>query len=132
MFGKKKQKFPGLPVMYYEGLPGFDQNFPLYLKRAEEGLVFFKPNSTVTATLPHGKFLNFEIMPEHDYMLKYHNETVTISKGEVPKWYIVINYSGESEPKRIALWSTPGKKFNDIKAELKVAFENSGLQSYTL
>lgn len=132
VFGKKKKDFPGLPIMYYEGLPGFDQNFPLYLKKAEEGLMFFKPNSTVTATLPYGKLLNFEIMPERDYMLKYHNEAVSTSKAKFEKWYIVINYLGEPEPKRIALWSVPDQKFNAIKAELKLAFEQSSSQSYTL
>lgn len=132
MFGKKKKEFPGLPVMYYEGLPGFDQNFPLYLKQAEEGLIFFKPNSTVTATLPYEKLLNYEVMPEKDYMLKYHNEAVSTSKSKFEKWYIVINYSSESQPKRIALWSVSDKKFTLIKNELKSAFEKSALQSYTL
>lgn len=132
MFGKEKQAFPGLPIMYYEGLPGFDQNFPLYLKQTEKGLVFFKPNSTVTATLPIEKLLNYEAMPERDYMLKYHNEAVSTSKSKADKWYLVIHYSGESGPQKIALWSTPGKHFNMVKSELKLALEKSGLQSYTL
>ena len=132
MFGIKKKDFPGLTVMYYEGLPGFNQNFPSYINHNEQGLVFFKPNSDITATLPYFKLLNFEIMPERDYMLKYHNEAVSTSKIKADKWYIVIHYRGESEPKRIALWGMPGSGLNALQEELKIAFKGSTPESYIL
>ena len=132
MFGKKKSDLPGLPVMPYEGLPGFDQNLPAYLNHSEAGVVFFKANSTLTATIPYSKLLNYEVMPEKDYMLKYHNEPVSTSKTGTEKWYILIHYTGESEPKRVSFWVLPGQKLNAVKDELKTAFEQSTPQSYTL
>lgn len=132
MFGKKKTNFPGLPVMPYEGLPGFDQNLPAYLNHSESGVVFFKANSTITATIPYTKLLNFEVMPEKDYMLKYHNEQTSASKIGAEKWYILIHYTGESESKHVSFWVLPGPKLNAVKAELKLAFEHATPQSYTL
>ena len=71
-------------------------------------------------------------MPEKDYMLKYHNEPVSTSKTGAEKWYILIHYTGESEPKRVSFWVLPGQKLNAVKDELKTAFEQSTPQSYTL
>ena len=132
MFGKKKPEFPGLPVMYYEGLPGFDQNFQLYLKQTEEGLIFFKPNSTVTATLPYSRLLNFEFIPERDYLLKYHSEAVSTSKIKLEKRFIVIHYKANPEPKRVVLWGLQDKKLSTVRVELETAFKKSIPESYIL
>ena len=71
-------------------------------------------------------------MPEKDYMLKYHNEQISTSKIDVEKWYILIHYTGQQEPKQVSFWVLPGKKLNAVKDELKTAFEKSNPQSYTL
>ena len=122
MFGKKKPEFPGLPVMYYEGLPGFDQNFPLY----------FKPNSTVTATLPYSRLLNFEFIPERDYLLKYHSEAVSTSKIKLEKRFIVIHYKANPEPKRVVLWGLQDKKLSTVRVELETALKKTMPESYIL
>lgn len=132
MFGKKKQDFPGVPVMYYDGLPGFDQNFPAYLNHNEQGIIFFKPNSPVTVTLPYTKLLNFEFIPEKDYMLKYHNETLSASKSNLEKRFIVIHYKSDTGLKQVVLWGLQDRKLSVIRNELETAFRNSVPQSYTL
>lgn len=132
MFGRKKQKPTGLIGMFYEGLPGFKQDFPVWVSTNDEGLVFTNPDNGATALLPFGKLLNYDVMAEPNFMLKYHGQKQTTAKIAGGKWYMVINYQGDPEPKRIVMWDVPGKTLTAMKAELETAFSRCSAQSYVL
>ena len=105
MLFKKKQK--GFSLIHYAGLPGFQQDMPCFMDVGDEAVVF----STIAGasiTLPLTKIECVEIMPETNYMLKYHNTNTSTAKVGV-KWYAVITYSSEGGSKHIAVWYTEVK-----------------------
>ena len=72
MFGRKKKDLPaGARMMHYEGLRGFSQDGPCFMERTEAGLVFRQTNGPA-ATLPLEKVTGLEMMPERNFMARYH------------------------------------------------------------
>lgn len=110
MLFKKKPK--GLSVMHYEGIPGFNQDAPCFINIGDDAVVF---NATAGAsvTLPITKIEYIDIMPEANYMLKYHNANTSSAKVGV-KWYAVITYATESESKHIVVWYMEVKTGNAL------------------
>lgn len=97
---RKKQK--GYSVIHYEGLPGFGQDMPCFMDIGEESIVF-ATTAGASVTLPVAKIECVDIMPEANYMLKYHNSNTTTAKVGV-KWYAVITCAAEGGRKHIDIW----------------------------
>ena len=77
MFGRKKKDLPtGARMMHYEGLRGFSQDGPCFMERTEVGLVFRQTNGPA-ATLPLEKVTGLEMMPERNFMARYHGTAAT-------------------------------------------------------
>lgn len=105
MFGKKEK---GTSVMHFEGLPGFQQNMPCFINMDESNLLF-TTKAGGSVTLPLAKIEHIDIMPELDYMQRYHNTGTTTAKVGV-KWFAAICYTGGAGPARIGVW------YVDLKA----------------
>ncbi len=117
-FGKKrKMQMPdGVRLMHYEGLPGIRQDTACFMDVGEEAVVFATIDKA-TVTLPLEKIECVDIMPELNFMAKYHNTGATTSKVGV-KWYAVITYAAEGGSKYIALWYMEvkaGKVLRDLQ-----------------
>lgn len=101
MFGKKKKELPaGARMMHYEGLRGFNQDSPCFMERTEAGLVFRQMNGPA-ATLPLEKVTGLEMMPERNFMARYH--------GTAVKWFAVFHYTTQEGERMLALWYTEPK-----------------------
>lgn len=100
----KKNK--GLSVMHYAGIPGFLQDTPCFMN-IKDDVVEFTSKAGASIVLPTSKIKMVEVLPEPNYMLKYHNAPASTAKVGA-KWYGVISYNSEST-KQIAFW------FIDIK-----------------
>ena len=82
MFGRKKKDLPaGARMMHYEGLRGFSQDGPCFMERTEAGLVFRQTNGPA-ATLPLEKVTGLEMMPERNFMARYHGTAATTAYGK--------------------------------------------------
>lgn len=112
MLFKKKPK--GLSVMHYEGIPGFKQDAPCFIDIGDDAIVF-NTAAGASVTLPITKIEHIDIMPEANYMLKYHNANTSSAKVGV-KWYAVITYATEGESKRIVAWYVEVKTGNALYA----------------
>ena len=81
MFGRKKKDLPaGARMMHYEGLRGFSQDGPCFMERTEAGLVFRQTNGPA-ATLPLEKVTGLEMMPERNFMARYHGTAATTASA---------------------------------------------------
>ncbi len=100
MLFKKKQK--SFRVIHYAGLPGFQQDMPCFMDIGDEAVVF-SATAGASITLPLSKIECVDIMPEANYMLKYHNANTSTAKMGV-KWYAAITYAAEGGSKHIAIW----------------------------
>lgn len=93
MFGRKKKDLPvGARMMHYEGLRGFSQDGPCFMERTEAGLVFRQANGPA-ATLPLEKVTGLEMMPERNFMARYHGTAATTAYGKAVKWFAVFHYT---------------------------------------
>lgn len=131
MFGKRV-KLPGIPVMHYQGLKGFPQDFPCSIELSGESIVFHKVNPEVTVTLPLNKVTLIDMMEEENYQVMYHNVKASTAKLGV-KWYYVIKYQGADGPAHIDIWTTPGKTTREMEKIMNaVTAAQPESTSYTL
>lgn len=104
MFGRKKKDLPaGARMMHYEGLRGFSQDGPCFMERTEAGLVFRQANGPA-ATLPLEKVTGLEMMPERNFMARYHGTAATTAHGKAVKWFAVFHYSAQDGERMLAFW----------------------------
>lgn len=104
MFGKKKKDLPaGVRMMHYEGLRGFSQDGPCFMEQTEAGLVFQQVNGPA-ATLPLEKVTGLEMMPERNFMARYHGTAATTAHGKAVKWFAVFHYSAQDGERMLAFW----------------------------
>ena len=104
MFGRKKKDLPaGARMMHYEGLRGFSQDGPCFMERTEAGLVFRQTNGPA-ATLPLEKVTGLEMMPERNFMARYHGTAATTAHGKAVKWFAVFHYSAQDVERMLAFW----------------------------
>lgn len=104
MFGRKKKDLPvEARMMHYEGLPGFAQDGPCFMERTEAGLVFRQANGPA-ATLPLEKVTGLEMMPERNFMARYHGTAATTAHGKAVKWFAVFHYSAQDGERMLAFW----------------------------
>ena len=104
MFGRKKKDLPaGARMMHYEGLRGFSQDGPCFMERTEAGLVFRQTNGPA-ATLPLEKVTGLEMMPERNFMARYHGTAATTAHGKAVRWFAVFHYSAQDGERMLAFW----------------------------
>ena len=104
MFGRKKKDLPaGARMMHYEGLRGFSQDGPCFMERTEAGLVFRQTNGPA-ATLPLEKVTGLEMMPERNFMARYHGTAATTAYGKAVKWFAVFHYAAQDGERMLAFW----------------------------
>lgn len=104
MFGRKKKDLPaGARMMHYEGLRGFSQDGPCFMERTEAGLVFRQTNGPA-ATLPLEKVTGLEMMPERNFMARYHGTAATTAHGKAVKWFAVFHYAAQDGERMLAFW----------------------------
>ena len=102
MFGRKKKDLPaGARMMHYEGLRGFSQDGPCFMERTEAGLVFRQANGPA-ATLPLEKVTGLEMMPERNFMARYHGTAATTAYGKAVKWFAVFHYTTQEGERMLA------------------------------
>lgn len=107
MFGKKKNKNT-VKLMHYEGLVGFSQDYPCTVSMIENVLTISKIKPDLTVTLKKEQVNSIDVIPEENFMARYHGHANTTSKmGK--KWYYVFSYvSSSGEQKYVAFWNMGG------------------------
>lgn len=104
MFGRKKKDLPvEARMMHYEGLPGFPQDGPCFMEQTEAGLVFRQTNGPA-ATLPLEKVTGLEMMPERNFMARYHGTAATTAHGKAVKGFAVFHYAAQDGERMLAFW----------------------------
>ena len=113
MFGRKKKDLPaGARMMHYEGLRGFSQDGPCFMERTEAGLVFRQTNGPA-ATLPLEKVTGLEMMPERNFMARYHGTAATTAYSKSlwvfmpgpPHWSVSSSSSSPEMSMRFSAWT---------------------------
>lgn len=130
LFGKKVDS-DSIQVMHYEGLRGFAQDSVCTI-HSQDDILISRMNPEIDVTLPRKQITAIDIMPEKNFMAKYHGHADTTAKFAA-KMYVVINYvSSDGADSHIAFWypNTDLKTGNKIRA-LKTDIEPAP-SSYTL
>ena len=116
LLGKKKKDLPtGVRMMHYEGLRGFQQDGPCFMEQTDTGLVFQQVNGPA-ATLPMEKVTGLEMMPELNFMGKYHRTAATTAHGKAVKWFAVFHYKSQDGEKMLAFWYLEPKTGDALRA----------------
>lgn len=103
MFGKKKEKQSGVPVLHYEGISSFATDYPCRIELKDDCFEIkrIKPETTVILALDRIK--SFSAMEEEKFMLKYHGQAKNTSKMKnMKKYYLVVEY----DKGILAFWGT--------------------------
>ncbi len=121
----KKQKTNEINAMHYEGLEGFNQDYPCVIKINDDCFEFKKIKPEMTVTLPKNKIVKIDSLNENEFMKKYHN-TVGTNKY---KYYLIITYGSEGKQQQIIFWATSKEaiKFDNLKYQY-----NGNMKDYTL
>ena len=124
LFGKKKKDLPaGVRMMHYEGLRGFSQDGPCFMEQTEAALVFQQVNGPA-ATLPMEKVTGLEMMPERNFMARYHGTAATTAHGKAVKWFAVFHYTAQDGERMLAFWylePKTGDAFRALSAQIGAA-----------
>lgn len=113
MFGKKKDTNV-LNVMYYEGLPGFIQDFPCTITLEDSAFVIKKVKPDLTVKLPFNQVISIDAMPEKNFLVQYHNTAGTTSKIGTKFYYVIKYTSSAGEVKHIAFWDVSAKAMKQV------------------
>ena len=90
-------------MMHYEGLRGFAQDGPCFMERTDAGLVFQQVNGPA-ATLPLEKVSGLEVLPERNFMARYHGTAATTAHCNAVKWFAVFHYTAQDGERMLAFW----------------------------
>lgn len=128
MFGKKK--FPGVPVMHYEGLD-FAVDYPCRVELSKEAFTITRIKPETTVTLPITQIKSFSAMEEERFMLQHHGNKAETSKAKgIKKYYLIVKYTSKiGENKQLVFWGT-GAEYGKF-----LEFQNTNLNAlsnYTL
>ena len=107
-------------MMHYEGLRGFSQDGPCFMEQTEAGLVFQHVNGPA-ATLPLEKVTGLEMMPERNFMARYHGTAATTAHGKAVKWFAVFHYTAQDGERMLAFWylePKTGDAFRALSAQI--------------
>ncbi|KUO64777.1 MAG: hypothetical protein APF84_02785 [Gracilibacter sp. BRH_c7a] len=131
MFGKKKETNT-LNVMYYEGLPGFIQDFPCTIILENDALVIKKINPDLIVKLPFNQVISIDAMPENNFLVQYHNTAGTTSKAGTKFYYVFKYTSSAGEPKHLAFWDVSAKTMNQVLNFREEVMHCAAPSEYTL
>jgi hypothetical protein len=131
MFGKKKDTNI-LNVMYYEGLPGFIQDFPCTITLEDDVFVIKKVKPDLTVKLPFNQVISIDTLPEKNFMAQYHNTAGTTSKVGTKFYYVFKYTSSAGEPKHIAFWDVSAKTMKQVLNFSEEIMNCGTLSEYTL
>lgn len=100
-------------VSHYEGLKGFNQDYPCTIEEKDDMFEIKKIKPEMTVTLPKQKIVKIDSLRENEFMQKYHNTMGTNNK----KYYLVITYQKGEQTDYIAFWGTAKEaiRFDDLK-----------------
>lgn len=100
MFGKKKET--GIPVMHYEGISAFATDYPCRIEIKDDVFEIKRLKPETTVTLPLNRIKSFTAMEEQRFMQEYHGNAGTTNKGNIKKYYLVVEY----DKGVLAFWGT--------------------------
>lgn len=101
MFGKKKTN--SIPVMHYEGIDGFAEDYPVQIELKDDVFEIKRIKPETLVTLPVERIKSFAAMEEERFMVKFHGEAKNTSKMKgVKKYYLVVQY----DKGMLAFWGT--------------------------
>ena len=73
------------------------------MEKTDTGLVFQQVNGPA-ATLPLEKVTGLEMMPERNFMARYHGTAATTAHGKAVKWFAVFHYTSQGGERMLAFW----------------------------
>lgn len=124
LFKKKNSNI--IKAMHYEGLEGFNQDYPCTIEEKEDVFEIRKIKPEMIVTLPKNKIIKIDSLKDNEFMQKYKN-TIGTNKR---KFYLVITYkSNEGIEKNIILWGTASEAIEFDNLKMKFAGKT---QNYTL
>lgn len=102
-----------ISVIHYEGLKGFNQDYPCTIEEKDDTFEIRKIKPEMTVTLSKQKIVKIDSLRENEFMQKYHNTMGTNNK----KYYLIITYQNEERTDYIAFWGTAKEaiRFDDLK-----------------
>lgn len=80
--------------------------------------------------IPLEKVTGLEMMPERNFMARYHGTAATTAYGKAVKWFAVFHYTTQEGERMLALWYTEPKT-GSVLRELAVQI-GAATQDYTL
>lgn len=109
-------------VIHYEGLKGFNQDYPCTIEEKDDVFEIRKIKPEMTVTLPKQKIVKIDSLRENEFMQKYHNTVGTNDK----KYYLIITYQKEEQTDYIAFWGTAKEaiQFNKLREQYNGNIEN--------
>jgi hypothetical protein len=105
MFGRKKEKPMNTVVNYYDGIPGFSQEFGCMLVE-DEGMIYFKDVvNKLEAKLSKSQIISIDFLNYREFIQKY---KFTESKKHSNHDFCIFTYeSGSGEVEEIIVSGTP-------------------------
>lgn len=125
MLFKKKNKNV-INVMHYQGLEGFNQDYPCSIEIKDDKFEIKRIKPELTITLFINQIIKIDSLKDNEFMQKYNNSIGTNKK----KYYLVITYkSKDNQEKEIIFWGTASEaiKFDDLKFKFIINKENYSL-----
>ncbi len=124
LFKKKNSNI--LNVMHYQGLDGFNQDYPCLIEIKEKEFEIRKIKPELTVTLPINQIIKIDSLKNNEFTQKYNNTIGTNNK----KYYLIITYkSKDNKEKEIIFWGTASEaiKFDNLKYKYTGNTENYSL-----
>lgn len=120
MLFKKKNKI--IRVMHYDGLKGFNQNYPCTIEIKDDMFEIKKIKPEMIVKLPKSKIIKIDSLRDNEFMQKY-NHSNGINNM---KHYLIITYKTDNEEKQIIFWGTAKEaiQFNKLKEQYNGNVEN--------
>lgn len=106
----------------------FTEDEKRFLDALEAALVAARKSPA--ATLPLEKVTGLEMMPERNFMARYHGTAATTAYGKAVKWFAVFHYTTQEGERMLALWYTEPKT-GSVLWELAAQI-GAATQDYTL
>lgn len=122
----KKKNTNIMNVMHYQGLEGFNQDYPCTIEMKANEFEIKKIKPELVVTLPINQIIRIDSLKDNEFMQKYNNTIGTNKK----KFYLIITYkSKDNQEKEIIFWGTASEaiKFDDLKFRY-----NGNINNYSL
>lgn len=129
---RKKENQNEVRVMYYEGLRGFGQDLGCIIAIEDDAICFKSIKPEITVSLQRSQIQSVNIMPEINFMARYHGNAGTTSKFG-SKMYCVIHYqSSGGADSHIAVWYAASELKTGDKLRSLKGNQQGAITSYAL